>query len=301
MRTGALAAGLGPLRSIGLLRRVLSTSSGASSGQRPALVLAHGFLGGRTLPGSTILYFRGVEEDLRSRGYDVLTTSVPPTSPVALRAKALQEQIMQWEDRRGRRVAILAHSMGGLDARYAISKLGGDALVSSLLTVSTPHRGSPLADLLLGLGDASGLASLLQASPLQAMADLPDGGRCLSSAAAQEFNSEVADSPDVRYFSVGGDRSSILRTSPELIPGYSYILNREGPNDGAVSVQSARWGKYCKTLDMDHFHQINFPLPHRWLTGAPQYSEVLDEYRNLAAIATSSYVAQGIFAGTPCY
>ena len=44
------------------------------------------------------------------------------------------------------RVVIIAHSMGGLDARYMISRLGMDDRVTALVTITTPHRGSPYAD-----------------------------------------------------------------------------------------------------------------------------------------------------------
>src|SRR5207249_8887306 len=45
-----------------------------------------------------------------------------------------------------RSVNIVAHSMGGLDARYAISQLGLGGRVASLITIGTPHLGTPLAD-----------------------------------------------------------------------------------------------------------------------------------------------------------
>ncbi len=49
---------------------------------------------------------------------------------------------------------IIAHSMGGLDARYLISRLQPKGVdVRSLVTVATPHRGSALADYIIdGIG-----------------------------------------------------------------------------------------------------------------------------------------------------
>ena len=44
------------------------------------------------------------------------------------------------------KVHVIAHSMGGLDARYMISRLGMEDRVLSLTTVGTPHRGSKYAD-----------------------------------------------------------------------------------------------------------------------------------------------------------
>ena len=47
------------------------------------------------------------------------------------------------------KVNIIAHSKGGLDSRYAISKLGMAPFVASLTTINTPHRGCEFADYLL--------------------------------------------------------------------------------------------------------------------------------------------------------
>ena len=44
---------------------------------------------------------------------------------------------------------IIAHSKGGLDCRYAISKCGAEPYVASLTTINTPHKGCLFADYLL--------------------------------------------------------------------------------------------------------------------------------------------------------
>ena len=49
------------------------------------------------------------------------------------------------------KVNIIAHSKGGLEARYMISSLGMADYVASLTTVATPHHGSKTMDLLLRL------------------------------------------------------------------------------------------------------------------------------------------------------
>lgn len=50
----------------------------------------------------------------------------------------------------GARVAVIAHSMGGLVARAALPQLGSDA-ISQIVTLGSPHHGSSLARLLPGL------------------------------------------------------------------------------------------------------------------------------------------------------
>ncbi|MFL6118684.1 lipase/acyltransferase domain-containing protein [Actinophytocola sp.] len=48
-------------------------------------------------------------------------------------------------DAPARRVVVLAHSMGGLVARYWLGPLGGWPVCSALMTLGTPHRGAPKA------------------------------------------------------------------------------------------------------------------------------------------------------------
>ena len=62
---------------------------------------------------------------------------------IVLFRQMLKEQIRRWTSEP---VNLIAHSMGGLDARYLISRLGMADQVRSLTTISTPHRGSFMAD-----------------------------------------------------------------------------------------------------------------------------------------------------------
>src|SRR5436190_277798 len=73
------------------------------------------------------------------------------------------------------KVIIIAHSMGGLDARYMISRLGMADRVAALVTLSTPHHGSPYADWCLkNLGMKLGAMKVarLLGLDVQAIADL---------------------------------------------------------------------------------------------------------------------------------
>src|SRR6266851_5725599 len=49
------------------------------------------------------------------------TPRVPAAAPIAVRAEQLRALV---DELPGERVNVIAHSMGGLDARYAISRLG---------------------------------------------------------------------------------------------------------------------------------------------------------------------------------
>jgi triacylglycerol lipase len=62
----------------------------------------------------------------------------------------------------------------------------------------------------------------------------------------KDFNTEIIDLDDVKYYSWGAS------FEPGLLDTFkwphSVILAKEGPNDGLVSVHSARWGEYRGTL-----------------------------------------------------
>src|SRR6185369_10558770 len=100
------------------------------------------------------------------------------------------------------RVVIIAHSMGGLDARYMISRMGMAERVAALITISTPHRGSPYADwCLLNVGKRMGGLKLMKLLGLnvKAISDLT-----LESCA--RFNDKIDDHPEVKYYSISAAR-----------------------------------------------------------------------------------------------
>jgi triacylglycerol lipase len=108
------------------------------------LVFASGFLVPQSLAGRD--YFRG----LRQQYPGALFPKVDTIGDVADRAGQLAAQFAA-----GFKVGeihIVAHSIGGLDARYLLAKnLGGlTCRVASLSMIATPHWGSPVADLLTG-------------------------------------------------------------------------------------------------------------------------------------------------------
>src|SRR5262249_37162163 len=133
-------------------------------------------------------------------------------------------------------VHVFGHSMGGLDARYMISRLGMAGRVLSLTTLGTPHRGSPFAD-----WASSRLVRML--GPLFDFIDLPTGAFAdLTTAACRAFNEATPDAPGVRYFAVAGHFESGWRTPPWRITA-PIVAQAEGPNDGIVSVSSATYGE----------------------------------------------------------
>jgi triacylglycerol lipase len=221
------------------------------------IVLQHGLFGFTDLKlGKLKLsYFHRIDSAIADRGHPLIVSRVHPTSSIELRARQLKTQIilqLRALKRPKDRVIIIAHSMGGLDARYMISKLRMADRVAALITISTPHRGSPYADWCMkNLGKRLGglkLVKLLRLD-LQAIRDL-------TREACEAFNNEIEDSPEVRYFSVSGARPW-HRMPPMFLHSHKIIADVEGPNDGMVSVKSAAWGEHLDTWPCDHLHIIN--------------------------------------------
>lgn len=245
------------------------------------IVLHHGLCGFRQRLGPVRLrYFHGrICETLAETGQPVLVTRVHPTAGIATRAAQLKQQILsqlQQIGRGGDRVIVVGHSMGGLDARYMIHRLGMADRVAALLTVSTPHRGSPLADWCVRhLDQRLELVRLIESTgwDLGALRDL-------TTESCRRFNDETPDSPKVKYFSVSAARPWHL-VPAFMVPAFRMIRDIEGPNDSMVSVKSSTWGEHLATWPADHWHTINrrMVIEFRNPTGdiAPYYRRAVDQ------------------------
>ncbi|QSQ25938.1 hypothetical protein JY651_13825 [Pyxidicoccus parkwayensis] len=226
----------------------------AARGLRYPVVLAHGLMGFDevTVGDRRHEYFKGVPARLRQLGSDVYVVRVPPTGSVSQRAEALAQAVRSLD---AKRVNIIAHSMGGLDARYAISQLGLASRVASLTTIGTPHHGTPLADVGTRLlGDALGLKRLCTALTVET-----DAFYDLTTAKMAEFNRLVPDARGVLYASyVGAFQQRTRALNPVLLPTYLYLSHRVGPNDGVVPADSQKWGEVFGVVEADHWAQIGW-------------------------------------------
>jgi pimeloyl-ACP methyl ester carboxylesterase len=105
------------------------------------ILLVHGMIDNRSI-------FTLLRLGLRRRGFGRVTTMnySPLTGDVRTAAAALAEEVEALVVETGyERIHIIGHSMGGLIARYYITRLGGDQRVHTLVTLGTPHQGTYLA------------------------------------------------------------------------------------------------------------------------------------------------------------
>jgi pimeloyl-ACP methyl ester carboxylesterase len=108
------------------------------------ILLVHGMVDNRSV-------FAVLRRSLHRRGFGRVVTMNYPllTSDVASAAALLGEQVERLCAETGyERIHVVGHSLGGLLARWYVQKLGGDALVHTVVTLGTPHTGTAAAKLL---------------------------------------------------------------------------------------------------------------------------------------------------------
>jgi triacylglycerol lipase len=219
---------------------------------RYPLVMCHGIGGDKPL----LPYWYQIKDDLEGLGVRCLLPKVPRYATVYDRSKVLEEKIKEYISVTGaEKVNLIGHSMGGLDSRHFITRMGGHRVVASLTTIGTPHRGSEWAELLVGhLCDR-----LKMDKVFSKLVGLDIGAyECVRPGFLEEvFNPQTPNHPSVAYFSFAGEKKEMASMHPLYLP-WRHVQKVEGPNDGLVSVRSATWGNLVEVLDCDHAEQINW-------------------------------------------
>ena len=249
------------------------------------MILHHGVFGFKKI--LILEYFYKVPETLRNLGYEVFVTKVDPVGSIAERAKQLGAQIDEILRITGKdKVNIIAHSMGGLDSRYLISELGYEDKVASVSMISTPNRGSYIADIVV---KAFGAHKKVREAVLK-LIGIPDKKKGLIAKALEavsnnsieflnKFNQRVSNHAAVYYQSWAGVTSARSekgaskgdRVGPLFFIPYWILKHRTGNNDGLVTVDSARWGHYRGMIPADHLDQVGF----WWGATSPKYRHLL--------------------------
>ena len=134
-----------------LLRRAAASRSVGAVRERRPVVLVHGFVDTGKTP-----WWRRLERHLRTDGYrdaDVHPVSLgdrlgqASDSPRTYAAD-IEAALESVHDERGCPADVVAHSMGGLGARWALEERGAAPYVRNLVTLGTPHQGTRAAHLI---------------------------------------------------------------------------------------------------------------------------------------------------------
>ncbi len=249
------------------------------------IIFHHGFAGGH----GGVFAWNGVKDALKNQA-TVEQTEVPPFDSIEVRTAYLKQVVDATLAATGKsKVNIIAHSMGGLDARHLISKLGYGDRVASLTTISTPHYGTAAAD--LGLGVLPGFTSVVLNAVFEILgAQINDNATStnvrralhdLSEGASGARNESTPNDGRVYYQSYAGvatilGRGSDLAEVSGVCQGKLLIhadtmdkarglfvlafpvighLGKD-PHDGLVTVASSIWGDFKGCIPADHSDEV---------------------------------------------
>ncbi len=207
--------------------------------------------------------FRGITEYLRSHHIPVYVSNQDGVGLIATNAAQLKAEISAILEKEGcEKVNIIAHSKGGLDSRYLISRLDMGDKVASLTTLSTPHKGSGLSATLLKMPGFLAKTIAFFANRIYAILgdskpDLLGLGKELTAEAMVDFNQSVPNDPRVYYQSF----SSTTPAKGHFLLKLPYRFSRyceQDDTDGMVSVSSSQWGNYQGSMgeSLDHFKMV---------------------------------------------
>ena len=233
---------------------------------RHPIVLAHGLFGFDELKlgKGRVEYWKGVPRALRRMGAEVAVPRFGSIAGVETRAAQLADVVRTLPSKK---VNVVAHSMGGVDARYAIARMGIADRVAAVVTVATPHRGTPLADI-----GATALSPLLR-DRAGASARSSDGGaprparkpvldlggiRDARPDAMRRLNRRIRNDDRVHYASVIGAVEGVGGVNPLLVPGYLFLSGKAGRNDGVVPAESQAWGEVLARVEADHWAVVGW-------------------------------------------
>jgi triacylglycerol lipase len=254
------------------------------AGSRYPLLFVHGFNASPARNG-----FHDLEPTLRVRGFQAYFAAVPPFAGSSTRAGHLAKEIDLVLQLTGKsKVNLIGHSMGGLDARTVIARLGYGAKVASVTTIATPHRGSKTADDFAAQSNGDFMNKVAEWLGCDASnakvcndVDLAAAMASLSTREAADLNARVKDEPGVFYQSWAAVAAFSAQSKD---PGYDAAVAQAcgpmpgthvsgsmqlqalqryvadpGPNDGVVTVDSAQWGLFRGCVRTDHLGVIGQP------------------------------------------
>lgn len=214
---------------------------------RYPVVLSHGF-------NSNSNTFYALDVALSDVGVDyIVKTDVPPFDSSTARGEALISEIEEFLAITGHsKVNIIAHSQGGLDARYVASTR--PELVASVTTLASPHFGVRTADIIDGL---TGPATVIISDLIDAVASL-FGQNINTTGSIDSLSSRGARNFNVNHGAAL--RAGSCRTAPWRVQWWPFRTYKDySVNDGQHKVGGVQYMSMAGVTDLYNFN-LNDPL-----------------------------------------
>jgi len=256
-------------------------------------------------------YWYQILPDLARNGANVWATRVSPFNSSEIRGEQLLEQVKEIAAITGAdKVNLIGHSHGGPTIRYVAGS--EPKLVASLTTVGAPHKGSPVADLILKAEGTAIEAPLLGTINLVSKAitwaqgldpnsfphDSLAGGSSLTLAGSAKFNQKYpigmpstacgegayswkhADGQIYNYSFTGVGQVTNLLDPDSALKVTALLIDGGKENDGLVSRCSAKFGKTIRdNYNWNHLDEVNMVLGLKNLF-APDPVDVYRQHAN---------------------
>ena len=218
------------------------------------IVMSHGMGASAEILG-IVDYWWGIPDALEDEGAQVFLTSVNGMDSTRNKAEAFKAQFLQIKAVTGaNKLNIIGHSHGTIYTRDAISNLGLSSYVASHTSIAGPHRGSAIADVVLGVvpndlewlvGDTFDFvyAYLFGDTDPDSLQNAYDLTRPYM---INTFNPNTPNMEGVYYQSHAAKIKTMAVNARNwyFIATWPIMLYHEGSNDGLVSVNSAKWGNF---------------------------------------------------------
>ena len=196
-----------------------------------------------------ICYWGRIPEVLRKNGSEIYFGCQDANGSIEENAVTLSENLEKILEKSGaEKVNIIAHSKGGLEARYMISSLGKADKIASLTTISTPHNGSVTMDKIMKIPNfllktGSAVTDFIKRISGD---EKPDTYRCLEelcTSYARDFNEKNPDSPKVVYRSCAFVMKSVFS---DIFMGFPYLTVKilDGKSDGFLTPEEVTHGEF---------------------------------------------------------
>ncbi len=213
------------------------------------VILVHG-IGMRDDLG-IVKYWSKIPEVLEKEGAQVFLANQDAFNTHVENAIELRERVLEvLEMTHAKKVNLIAHSKGGLESRFMITRLGMADKVASLTTLASPHRGSFLADTILSwlskrewLDNVVNFVNNYGHFTGDEKPDALSAAKNLTLRYMKNFNQSVPNMPQVYYQSYGG---LVTDDYPawKIRFQHKIMQKKEGDNDCTVSKKSYQWGDF---------------------------------------------------------
>lgn len=234
---------------------------------RYPVVLLHGFGALANLMQGGVLHREAMH--LRAHGIWAYAPHANPYDTIQARSETWAGHLERAMEETGAdKLNLIGFSSGGLDARWMAREMDWADRLASIVTVSTPHRGTSLAEFVLERPDrlrtwAVGVMDFIGRAAYEPVPPASEAALVELTRASVCSRFDPADTiPGVwcASFTARAGKGTDTPITPTLAIPNRVLYASEGVNDGIVPTAGGVWGEHLGRLDADHARQIGMRL-----------------------------------------